>query len=372
MKQRKYTLPRHTNLAKQGTRTGAFLVDVAIFGALLLAFLFGCFKWILNPVADPYKNELENEQINSHLRFRDENGELQIIANEATYEEYRDTISYYYMNYLTGNVAEPGTGSRLADEKIKTEDGTEVSKIDYYTVDWFNKYVLQIVSVDPDNDENSLFTYVRVGGEYDKTQIGTPKDPAIVRSDKINQHMQSAFLSAYTDFNNLSYVVSLTNQMTFVYSVEVVLSGIISGILTYVMFPLIFKQGRTVGKKVFKLALANYDGYEFHNYQLAMRLMPLIVVILSFLIPIWNDIFLLVLIPMIVFLVSFALAMASPKKAALHDFTARTIVVDDKTSIIFENELEEEKYIQKEDGFEVEEEENIEGDGEEPELKYEK
>ncbi len=372
MKQRKYTLPRHTNLAKQGTRTGAFLVDVAVFGAFLLALLFGCFKFILNPVADPYKNELEQEQINSHLRFRDENGELQIIANDATYEEFKNTISYYYMNYLTGNVSEEGTGSRLANEKIKNDDGVEVSKSEYYTVDWFNKSVLQIKSSDPDNDENSYFTYVKVDGAYDKTQIGVPKDPAKVPSEKINQYMQSAFLSAYTDFNNLSYVVDLTNQMTFVYSVEVVLSGIIAGILTYVMFPLIFKQGRTLGKKLFKLALATSDGYEFHNYQLAMRLMPLVVVLLSFLIPIWNDIFLLVLIPMIVFLVSFALAMASPKKAALHDFTARTIVVDDKTSIIFSNELEEEKYIMKEDGFEVEEDENAEGDGEEPELKYEK
>ena len=61
--------------------------------------------------------------------------------------------------------------------------------------------------------------------------------------------------------------------------------------------------------------------------------------------------------------------MASPKKAALHDFAARTIVIDLHSSTIFLNELEEEAYIAKEDGLVVvEKDEN----GEEPELSYEK
>ena len=62
--------------------------------------------------------------------------------------------------------------------------------------------------------------------------------------------------------------------------------------------------------------------------------------------------------------------MASPKKASLHDFVARTIVIDDKTSIIFENEIEEEAYLLKEDN--LEEVVKEEGDGEEPEISYEK
>ena len=40
-------------------------------------------------------------------------------------------------------------------------------------------------------------------------------------------------------------------------SLELVLSGIVGAIITYCVFPIIFKQGRTLGKKVFKLALAN-------------------------------------------------------------------------------------------------------------------
>ena len=60
--------------------------------------------------------------------------------------------------------------------------------------------------------------------------------------------------------------------------------------------------------------------------------------------------------------------MASPKKSSLHDFTAQTIVVDDKTSIIFDNEAEEEMYLLKEDNMPLSSPE----EGEEPVLKYEK
>lgn len=368
MRQRKYTLPRHTNLARQGSRTGAFFIDLAVFGAFTLVFLFGCFQFIFNPVAKPYKTDLEKEQLNSHLRSKDEKGELQIISQEASYEEFRDVISYYYMNYLTGEVSEAGTGSPLADEKIKLDSGEEVSKKDFYTVEWFNKEVLNIKTDNPENESTTLFTYVKVGDTYDKTQLGVPKESSL--AEDVNIYMQNAYNTAYLgSFNNLSYIVSLTNKMTFIYSIELVLSALVSATITYVVFPLIFKKGRTIGKKVFKLALANSDGYSFENRQLAMRIMPLAVMILAFLIPIWNDLFLIILIPMIVFLVSFALAMASPKRASLHDFTARTIVIDDQTSIIFDNEFEEEKYTAKEDNLPPPEEENF---GEEPEIRYEK
>lgn len=372
MKQRKYTLPRHTNLAKQGSRIGAFLVDFAIFLAFTMAFLFGCFRFILKPTIAPAKEELATEQINSHLSYRDENGNIKTIEAKAPFMEYRDRLSYFYMNYLTGNVVKPGTGSRLANEPIKNEKGEEVSKADYYTIAWFNKNVLLIPS-DPDNDSESVFTYVKVDGHYDLTQLGVPKDYSLVSETQISTRMQTAYLEAYLNvFDEQKFIIDLNNTVSFGYSVEFVASAIIASIITYVVFPLVFKQGRTVGKKLFKLALASKDGYVFLNRQLAMRLMPLTVCLLAFLIPIWNDLVLVLLIPLIIFLVSFALAMASPKRCSLHDFTAGTIVIDDASSIIFENEMEEETYLMKEDGLTPEEGSEPESDGEEPELKYEK
>lgn len=375
MRQRKYTLPRHTNLANQGPRIGAFFIDVAICLGIGIAFFFGCFRLILNPVARPYRAELIQEELNSHLCYRnEETGAVDVLPSDSSFEKYRDTIAYYFMNYLTGeNLDEPGTGSRLANEPIKNEKGEMVPKKDYYTIPWYNYNILGIKAADPESDPECLFTYVKVGDVYDKTQLGIPKDPSKVAAIDVDKYMKNAYVQTYIqDFNKLSYVVDLSNKYTFIYSLEFVLSGIMGAIITYVIIPLFFRQGRTIGKKVFKLALATSDGYAFHNKQLIMRVMPLIVVMLAFLIPIWNDFFLLLLIPLIIFLVSFALAMASPKKAALHDFTARSIVVDDKSSLIFENEMEEDLFIRKEDGIIDDEDSVLESDGEEPEISYEK
>ena len=72
------------------------------------------------------------------------------------------------------------------------------------------------------------------------------------------------------------------------------------------------------------------------------------------------------LIVSVMFLVSFALAMASPKKMSLHDFVAQTIVVSND-SIIFDTSVDERAYEQEEDGVVSEP-----STGEEPELSYEK
>ena len=209
-------------------------------------------------------------------------------------------------------------------------------------------------------------------GSYDKTQIGVPKSYSEVSELEVKQYLQQATVDAYTNnFLKMDYVIDLYDKSNFIFSLELVLSAVVGAVITYVVFPLIFKQGRTVGKKVFKLALASSDGYIFLNKQLGMRVMPLLVVLLAFLIPIWVDSFVLVVIPLTIFLVSFALAMASPKKSSLHDFTARTIVIDDKASIIFNDEFEEEEFTLREDGLTPEEHREDEN-GEEPEISYEK
>lgn len=105
------------------------------------------------------------------------------------------------------------------------------------------------------------------------------------------------------------------------------------------------------------------------NRQLAMRVMPVFVVLLALLIPIWTDVVFIFIMFLVMFLVSFALSMSSPKRKSLHDFTAGTIVIDLKGSILFNNELEEEEYILKEDNL-FEDKPIVAG--EEPELRYEK
>ena len=61
MAQKKYTLPRHTNIAQQGSRIGAFLIDLAIFVAITLGFFFGCFQFVFASKTKPLAANLKED-----------------------------------------------------------------------------------------------------------------------------------------------------------------------------------------------------------------------------------------------------------------------------------------------------------------------
>lgn len=357
MRKRKYSLPRHTIIAKDGKRVMSFFIDLALFFAGVLAFSYGCFGLILKGKTEPLKKELDQEQLNSGLYIKNEKGKnVRPSGRETSVEEFVDILKYYYFNYLGNH---------------DLKDGLEGCKeVRNYDVEWFNKEVLEI----PDNPDSptyfGYFTYQKVDGVYDKTLIGVEKDPSnLDQHEETSSFIQRQYKYALQiDFLNIDYIDKMGVKYLFYCTLEVVLAAVVSSFVVYIVLPLILKNGQTVGKKVNGLGLASIDGYKINNKQLIMRFIPLLVVILAFLIPIGIDPVMLYLVPIIVFLVSFAIFMASPKRCSLHDFCARTIVVDLKSSILFENEIEEEAYIAKEDNLtEIAVER-----GEEPDISYEK
>ena len=353
MRQRKYTLPRHTNLAKLGPRIGAFLVDLAICFGLALGFYFGAFQFIFKTRVNAIEENVTQEKINSRL-YDSEDGKLKNWDKDSSDNDIKDGLAYFYTVYIP--IVEASS-----NEPVILTDGTKVSKLDYFTVEWFNKNVLKVES-----DGASLFEYVKVDENDDKNIVANIK--AEVSHEVVNRYLQEACYVARYDFENLSTIKSISNERGFLISLEFTISALIASSICYIVFPFIFKRGTTIGKKIFGLCLADSDGYLIKKWQLFMRVMPVDVVILSLLIPIWKEFALLGTTLVIILLVSFGIAMASPKHSALHDFTARTIVVDARTSILFENVFEEEKFIAKEDNIEIEEPVG----GEEPDLKYEK
>lgn len=364
MSQSKYTLPRHTNLAKQSSRTGAFLIDIAIAFAIALAFFFGCFQLIFKSKTDTLISNIEKEQLNSGLYVLNENGVV-----DRPIVGYGNMTEYYYLHYLPGvNLKEGLEGCKLSDQPIKLEDGSEVTPQEYFVPEWYNKTILNIAN-DPDAEgDKGLFTYVKVDGVYDKTQVGVKKEST--SEDDANKYLYECYRNAYqNDFESISYYADWNISLSRYYTVEFVSSAVIAIIITYIIIPYILKNGQTAGKKAFGLGLASTDGYAYNSKKLPLRAIPVILLNLAFLIPVWNSIFVLMLVILIIFLVSFALSMASPLKKSLHDYPAGSIVIDLKTSIIFNNEMEEEEYLLKEDNLTPE---DVVTSGEEPELKYEK
>ena len=346
MRQRKYTLPRHTNLAKNGARTGAFFVDLAIALGLTLLFVFALFKPVFKNKVNHYQSIIKEENLASGLYVKnEESGGAERISGQADYSVFVEALEKFYFEYMPSKKPESAST---------------------YTMEWFNKNILLV------GDETyNCFEYQKTDGVDDPSKLATRIEDA--SDNLVNKLVQGKYVDAIMDdLNNIPEVAKAgANYMT-ISTLQYVVSILISGALVYILVPLILKNGQTFGKKAFGLGLANSDGYKFSNSRLLMRFLPFAIVDISLFFMILVNLYLVLLIVLIIFLVSFALAMSSPKRMSLHDITGRTIVVDLKSSTLFETVDEEEKFVLKEDNLLWEEDEKKDEDGEEPELRYEK
>lgn len=372
---KKHTLPRHTNLASQGLRVVAAIVDFAIALAMTLLFYFAGANLIVSASTVDLRNKIDNYKVESHLEVRKEDGSVAIISSDNP-KDYEDALQGFYLRYLAGNPLEGEVAAPNSDKPLKV-DGNEVLPKDYYTVRYYNESVLGITQENPEGEQSSSYW------TFPKDEQGNflRDELAIRRSERYDPDRgkvveltdtdflvayQNVYISAYSNLVDQDFYKADSNTLYFYYTLGLVISIFLAGIITYIIIPFFIKNGQSVGKKVFKLGLATYDGYKMNNYQLLLRFVPALIIDLALLIPIWSTVFMVLIIPVATLLVSFALMMASPKRAALHDFAARTIVVDLESSKIFTNEIEEEAYIAKEDGL-------VPGDndGEEPRISYE-
>ena len=373
---RKQTLPRHTNLASQGLRITAAIVDFAIAFAVGLGLYFACFNLVLKNSTTDLADQLNTYQVESHLKIKKDDGTIAIIPNEDP-KDFEDALQGFYLRYMAGKPLEGEAAAPNANEAINV-DGKDVLPKDYYTVEYYNTTVLGITQENPDGEQStSYWTYQKdEDGNFLKDQL------AIRRTHRYNSDTgqvveltetdflvayQPVYVTAYSLLISQDFYKITANNYYFYYTLGIVLAAFLSAVICYIVVPIFLKNGSTVGKKIFKLGLATYDGYRFSNYQLGLRIVPFAILDFAMLIPVWTSILIVITVFLVVILTSFALMMASPKKAALHDFAARTIVVDINSSILFNNEIEEEEYLNKEDG--IVKEENY---GEEPELRYER
>lgn len=378
----KKTLPRHTNLANQGLRIACFIFDSAVMLAYSLPLYFSLGGVFHNRLTR-YETVMNNYVMRSGLGKELVNGEVKYMENaqdEASYNEYFVRLKYYYFNYLVGvaptNESEYYPEKYYAAPNYDTEfkyNGEMLKPIEYYTVDWFNTNVLEITDEDPNNDKSSsLFTYVPVenpsdDNKYDKSKIGIPREHYYdaesntvkeVTYVKLSKLLESSYRESVIHLRNQSFYKPIKTRLNLVYSFIVFVSGSLAYFFSFVFVPLIRKDGATFGKMIIGLRLANNLGYKHKKWQILLRAVPFYVTFTALCFIPFGDIEILLLMGLVILLVSFTLMMASPKRVSLHDLTAGTIVVDRKTSIIFDTSADEIAYSMKEDGL-VDEKGNV-------------
>ena len=104
-------------------------------------------------------------------------------------------------------------------------------------------------------------------------------------------------------------------------------SALLSFLIFYVLIPLLFKQGITLGKKASGIIVVTDKGYTMKWWQLPIRSLVLATTLITAIYTIFGSL-----------LLSYTLMVFTKGYRSANDFLALTKIVDQKTSKIFDNE----------------------------------
>ena len=359
------SLPQHTLVAPIGRRIGATIIDAAIAFLMSLILYFAGTRLIFSSSILEKQSYLYTEEYHSHL-FNFDNGERRAYNTDVAPEKYVEVLEYYYCHYLTGENVVPSADYHGDIEYFKAPNykeyvpGTEILPKDYYTVEWFNKNILDIEDDVPTEKTTSYYAY-RLDSENKpiKNELGVRREKhysaTTGREETITDNEVSNFLSrkyseAYLNsLCKMDFYKSVNYEVGLLTSISWVIPLSLGAIINYVIIPLFTSNSQTIGKKVYRLGLCGMDGYKMEKWRLILRVVPLLLTISGmFFIPMSSYYFSFVL-GAIVLMASVALYAASPKHCALHDYAARTLCFDAESSIIFDDQIEEEEYLRAEE-----------------------
>ena len=266
--------------AKLFPRFVAFIVDLAIMGFVFFSLLLFTQNVVCknSPYVKSAQNEFYGYNIDSGL-FKWNDSEDQLIPQEyETYKEYQDLFFSYYTDYLVNK----------CPEQYRVSYNVDDADMSIY---WFNVHVLGqadalnlyandvkalntlVTSKGPD-----LFTY-QVDGEGQALYhvIALPKcmnnDPNAAVSEEDNKTLKKYFYISdadNTDKETSYYHIALQDLSarkfvsiaydtwyTHYYKLPIIFCFSFSTLIFFFIIPMIFKNGETIGKLMFKLGLCN-------------------------------------------------------------------------------------------------------------------
>ncbi len=311
----------------------AFIMD----GAFFVFIMFGLMAAVFYPIANKAFKYTENRanlmlyQVASKLvvcQGKDENGierlyeisELDQAPTNVDYpslgeingkedEFYISHVKYYYLNYKTGvNVEYPANAN---PEDYKAPNYQELiegkPRSEYYTEEWFNAKV-----------ESSDIASLISGAITD-----------LVKEEFYSKKQNSVRLTGY-------FLVLPAFFLSFS--------------AFFIVIPLCFKNGETLGKKTLHLSFINSQGYAVQRKQIVLRQLFLLLMtsFISFMIGrIGFGSLAFIGIGVIIYYVATAI---SKEKKSPADFLAMTLLVDANKSVWFTNavvEQEKEEILKK-------------------------
>jgi uncharacterized RDD family membrane protein YckC len=291
MKNNTFTV--NANLFK---RSSAAIIDFIVFIILGLSLI----SFAIGPIYDNNFNTsaLSEEflalQKASYLYVESEDTNQVLLVDSANYP----TVVYQYYSEFKPN-------------KMM---GEETSPFVFSNA-WFNTTILQVEASD------SLFELVN----EDLNVLAVAK--STVTSADITTYYTDAYNKALLDLAQYAPYRALAVEINRFFIEILSIAFLISGILFYLIIPLLTKYTQTLGKLILGLSVVTKEGYTLALWQKVVRFVAIMVTFVLAIYTVFGSI-----------LISYTFMIFTKNYRSLHDFVSFTKVVDDKQSKIFTSE----------------------------------
>jgi len=296
------------NKANLVKRTFAGLIDLII--AVILFVLLASLAFTIGKAASPdYQKNYDtfmNYYIESGLVVKDESNELMVQLKEIEEKDYLIKSKEYFENYCSSS-----------NEGI-------------HACSTYGKTIKEMIEAD-----EQLMKY----GKYDEENIYVISSEYVEDEQLVKQTKRYVYGMALNDLQQSKLFLEAYNYTTNVQNWSRIIAIVVTLCLVYLLPTMVTKKGQTIGKVIFKLSLTNQEGFKVKKSQVLVRFLAFAVI----------NFFLGYLTMVLVPLVSFTCMIFTKRNSALHDYCAVTMVVDDKTSVIYKNRAEFEEAMDKEE-----------------------
>ncbi len=287
-----------------------------------------------------YKQKLDSES------FKKVTDIYQIKALTAT--DYIKYLNYYYTVYLTGDVSrvelpQEGDYDPINDHFVSPYYNVEIDgKLpkDIYTARYFNT---TIMGLSPEGEENksTYYAYPVVDDVINYEGIPVLKEGADV--EKAKEDMRKRVYDATKDFVSTDYIKSRQARIRSIQLWEQIPVYVFVVSIFYVVIPLLFKNGETLGKKSLGLGVVGSSGYQVKKRQIFFRGFVFVLEITFSLFIVGYGITSIATLGVGCFIM-LMIAIFTKKHQAPHDFAAATMEIDIKKSVYFDNATAEDRY----------------------------
>ena len=170
--------------------------------------------------------------------------------------------------------------------------------------------------------------------------------------EQLPEEVQTAFNACNEEMTNDSVSIKLYETIMTLSILIVSLSMLIAYIVLEFCVPLLFKNGQTLGKKVFSIAVMRTDGVKISPMVLFIRtvlgkytITTMVPIIMLLMLAFGSTPLIPIAIILLIFLLQLVLIITTRTNSLIHDSLASTVVVDFQSQRIFESVEAKNEYL---------------------------